>query len=54
MRPSLCPIVFIGDARGAAVKAGKAKICELERKIDNKKMKGAMTCLISGKREGKQ
>lgn len=54
MRPSPCPIVFIRDTCGAAVKAGKAKICELDRaegKIYVKKMKGAMKFFICGKRE---
>lgn len=57
MRSSNCPNVFIRDACGAAVKAGKAKICELERakvKTYVKKMKGAMKFFICGKREGKQ
>lgn len=53
MRPTLCRTVFIRDARGAAVKTGKAKICELERaeeKIYIEKVK-VFNC---GKREDKQ
>lgn len=53
-RPSLCPTVLIRGARGAAVKAGKAKICELKRaegKIYIKRMKAAITffCNLWGK-----
>lgn len=47
MRPSLCPTVLIRDARGAAVKASEAKICELERaeeKIYMKKVSAVSVC----------
>lgn len=55
VRPSVCLTVFVRNTRGAAVEAGKAKICELEReRFTLRNRKGAMELFIFGKRVSRQ